>query len=325
MYYIYILYILGNLRQSWTIFGSFRDPLWTHLGLSWAVFGAILNHFGVILGPFLSNFETILRASSKQASFLGPHSWGIFGRSDFFHFGTHFGPQLGTRGPSGASKNKKLPCQKPQKTVCFLWFLAQEGSQEAPKELQNPNKKGSKNGPKYEGPGRKCLKPAIALLTHFGTHFGTQNWVIFGVIFWKLFDNFLEFFWKPCWDPFWDQIRPRRTKMSPRGPLGASKSQKTALIKMWFSRGTVGIFSLLRPPKRASRGPRRLPRGTQRTLKPPKKDIQNWTQKLTIFRQILEQFWLPKWILKKLQKWDHFWHPLPPHLLSLIHIWRCRR
>ena len=43
--YIYILYILGNLRQSWTILGSFWDPLWTHLGLSWAVFGAIFSNW----------------------------------------------------------------------------------------------------------------------------------------------------------------------------------------------------------------------------------------------------------------------------------------
>ena len=59
--------------------------------------------------------------------------------------------------------------------------------------------------------------------------------------------------------------------MSPREPSGASKNQKAAFSKKWFSRGTVCIFSLLRPPKRASRGPRRLPRGTQRAPKPKKK------------------------------------------------------
>ena len=50
-------------------------------------------------------------------------------------------------------------------------------------------------------------------------------------------------------NPFWNQIRPRRTKMSPREPLGAAKSQKTAFTKRWFSRGTVNIFSLLKVKK----------------------------------------------------------------------------
>ena len=70
------------------------------------------------------------------------------------------------------------------------------------------------------------------------------------------FDNILGNFWEPFWKPFWNQIRPRRTKMSPREPLGAAKSQKTAFTKRWFSRGTVDIFSLLKRPKSASRSPR---------------------------------------------------------------------
>ena len=96
-------------------------------------------------------------------------------------------------------------------------------------------------------------------------------------IFYSFFFNFWSTFWsllEPCWDPFWDQICPRGTKMSPRGPLGSSKNQKPVFIKKWFSRGTVGIFSLLRPPKRASRGPRRLPRGTQGAPKAPKKSLK---------------------------------------------------
>ena len=71
--------------------------------------------------------------------------------------------------------------------------------------------------------------------------------------------------------------------MSPRGPLGSSKNQKPVFIKKWFSHGTVGIFSLLRPPKRASRGPRRLPRGTQGAPKPQKKGIQKLTQTYVFF------------------------------------------
>ena len=75
--------------------------------------------------------------------------------------------------------------------------------------------------------------------------------------------------------------------MNPRGPSRASKSQKTAFSKKWFSRGTVGIFSLLGPPKRASRGPRRLPKDTQRTPRPQKR--------------------VPKLDPKIIKKMDQFW------------------
>ena len=136
----------------------------------------------------------------------------------------------------------------------------------------------------------------------------------FFLIFWSTFWSLLE----PCWDPFWDQICPRGTKMSPRGPLGSSKNQKPVFIKKWFSRGTVGIFSLLRPPKRASRGPRRLPRGTQGAPKPQKKGIQKWTPNLTIFWLIFGPFWGPFWAPKLLQNRPQngtlFWSPRDPLL-----------
>ena len=88
---------------------------------------------------------------------------------------------------------------------------------------------------------------------------------------WTIFGSFFVHFWALYWGPFWDQIGQRGGKMSPREPSGASKNQKAAFSKKWFSRGTVCIFSLLRPPKRASRGPRRLPRGTQGAPKALKK------------------------------------------------------
>merc|ERR1712107_379796 len=72
----------------------------------------------------------------------------------------------------------------------------------------------------------------------------------------------------------------------PKRAIKSFKDQESYIFKKWFSRGTVCIFSLLRPPKRASRGPRRLPRGTQRTPKPQKRDPK-LTQKLTNFEPIL--------------------------------------
>ena len=135
----------------------------------------------------------------------------------------------------------------------------------------------------------------------------------FVIIFQHFADHFSGNFWNPSWSPFLDQIGPREAKMNPRGPSRASKSQKTAFSKKWFSRGTFTIFSLLGPPKRASRGPRRLPKDTQRTPRPQKKGTQNWTQKLSKLGQILEQFWDQNDKLKN-QKNTHFWDLLPPHL-----------
>ena len=89
----------------------------------------------------------------------------------------------------------------------------------------------------------------------------------------SFFDKLLITCWKTLGNPFWNQIRPRRTKMSPREPLGAAKSQKTAFTKRWFSRGTVNIFSLLKLPKRASRSPR----DSQETPK----ELQNHPKKIS--------------------------------------------
>ena len=87
--------------------------------------------------------------------------------------------------------------------------------------------------------------------------------------------------------PSWDQIHLKGTKQDkPKRAIRSFKEPKNCINKKWFSRWTVGIFSLLRPLKRASRGPRRLPRGTQRAPKPPKTEIQNWTHKLTHFEKI---------------------------------------
>ena len=98
---------------------------------------------------------------------------------------------------------------------------------------------------------------------------GGSIWSFLGSFFEPLFGHFLDHFWGPFWGPFSDQIGQRGTKMSPRGPSRASKTNKATFSKKWFSRKTVCIFSLLRPPKRTSRSPRR--RGTQRTPKPQKK------------------------------------------------------
>ena len=88
--------------------------------------------------------------------------------------------------------------------------------------------------------------------------------VIFGVIFWTTF-------WEPILEPILGPDRPKRGQDEPKRAIRSFKKPKNCIYKKWFSRGTVCIFSLLRPPKGASRGPRKLPRGTQRDPKPQKK------------------------------------------------------
>ena len=146
---------------------------------------------------------------------------------------------------------------------------AQEGSQEAPKELQNPPPKNPKLSPKIN-----------KFWINFGTIFGTKNPPkpnpkreqkkpnnFFLWFFITLFFHFLvpvrSSFWTLFGPTFWDQIGPRVTKMSPRRPSGTSKSLFKNPKKLFVFSG----FWVQRPPKRASRGPRRLPRGTQRAPK----------------------------------------------------------
>ena len=119
----------------------------------------------------------------------------------------------------------------------------------------------------------------------------------FFTFFDHFFENFLITFWKTfgtILGPILGPDPPKRDQDEPKTAIRSFKEPKNCINKYWFSRGTVGIFSLLRPPKRASRGPRRLPRGTQRAPRPQKKGIQNWTQKLTNFGQILEPILGPK-------------------------------
>ena len=128
----------------------------------------------------------------------------------------------------------------------------------------------------------------VFLESFFGSLFGpflapkiAPNWdpkfalfpYFLGSFFGPLFGHLLDHFWSPFWGPFWDQIGPRRGQDEPKRAIKSFKDQKSYIFKKWFSHRTVGIFSLLRPPKRASRGPRRLPRG-QSTASPKKLHFQ---------------------------------------------------
>ena len=101
-------------------------------------------------------------------------------------FGPILGPILGPDRPKTAQDELKKAIKRftepklcnsknLEKTICFLRFLGsrgfprepqedQEGSQEAPKELQSFNKKSSKNRPKI-----------YQILNHFWLHFGIHS------------------------------------------------------------------------------------------------------------------------------------------------------
>ena len=82
--------------------------------------------------------------------------------------------------------------------------------------------------------------------------------------------NLSENSWNPLWDPFLAQMTPREAKITPRGPSGDSKSQKTTYSKKWFSRGTFNCFSFLEHPEEESTNTKRLRKDTQRTPRPQK-------------------------------------------------------
>merc|ERR1711976_685363 len=104
---------------------------------------------------------------------------------------------------------------------------------------------------------------------------GGPFWVPFRPTFWSLFGPLLV----TILGPILGQIGQRGGKMSPREPSGASKNQKAAFSKTSKKPPVFEGFWVRRPPKRASRDPRRLSRGTQRAPKPPKK-IQKVIKKL---------------------------------------------
>ena len=180
--------IWGYLRQSWAILGAFWDRFW-----------AILNNFETILGTSStlapktfgqSDFFCYFWITSQTKRLQIWHLLVIFGVTFLDHFlvtfwttfGDHFGAHFRTRsakegarwaqeGHQELQRPTKLHFQKSGFRVRLSAFFrswglprepqeAQEGSQEAPKELLNPKKKGSKIDPKID---------------KFWTNFGVQN------------------------------------------------------------------------------------------------------------------------------------------------------
>ena len=134
--------------------------------------------------------------------------------------------------------------------------------------LTGPGRLGTKSF--LETSVQKSQCPRIAILSHFGAHFGTQN-LYFCCSFWiRFLDHFLVTFWatfEPILGPILVPNRPKKGQDEPKRAIKRFTEPKLCnsknLKNLWF----FNVFWVQRPPKRASRGPRKLPRGTQRALK----------------------------------------------------------
>ena len=152
-----------------------------------------------------------------MGSFFGSlfgHLLDHFWRPFWGPFWDQIGPRRGQDEPKRAIKSFKDPKSNLFKNIknpsVFLMFLgsrglprepqeAQEGSQEAPKELQNLPKKGSKNRPQKS-------QVLDQFWLHFGAHFGTQKWTKNGTKNGTIFGSSGAWSRWPQVGRFWPQV-----------------------------------------------------------------------------------------------------------------------
>ena len=115
-----------------------------------------------------------------------------------------------------------------------------------PSHPEKPSKKGPQN--------RSVLDPEIA------PKFVKK---LINLVFYQVLGPILESLSEEFWGPFWLQDRPRRRQEEPKRANESSKNRKRLFLKKWFSHKTIGIFSLLRPPKTVPRGPEGCPRASR--------------------------------------------------------------
>merc|ERR1712115_137178 len=151
-------------------------------------------------------------------------------------------------------------------------------TQRAPKARN----KSTKKNPKKCCRGKKCLKVAISFWTPNGTHFWSHFLLIFKLIFYII-----------CFTTFKKMLKlilehslgSERPKMSPKEPSGASKNQKPSFSKTLKNHLFFKGFWLQRPLKKASRGPRWLPKGTQKIQDPKNKNPKLDPKIITFWNQ----------------------------------------
>ena len=103
----------------------------------------------------------------------------------------------------------------------------------------------------------------------------------------QFFDVLKHHFWYPFWNPILGPDLPKKQQDEPKRAIRSFKDQKTAFSKPLKKHLVFTRFWVQRPPKRASRGPRRLQRGTQRAPKPKEKLKKNARRKPIYGRKCL--------------------------------------
>ena len=106
----------------------------------------------------------------------------------------------------------------------------QEPPKKHPKSSKGPNKSEPKNANKCLR-GKKCLKVAISFWTCSGTHFWSHFLLIFKLIFYIICFTTFKKMLKLILEHSLGSERPKRAKMSPKEPSGASKNQKPSFSK----------------------------------------------------------------------------------------------
>ena len=137
---------------------------------------------------------------------------------------------------------------------------------------------------------QKILCPGIAILSHFGPHSGTQN-LQFCYSFWDLFfDHFLIIFWSTfgtILGPILGPARPKKGQDEPKTAIKRFTEPKLCNSKNLKKQLVFQCFWGPGLPKRASRGPRRLPRCIKELQSFNKKGSKNRPKNY----QILDDFW----------------------------------
>ena len=117
------------------------------------------------------------------------------------------------------------------------------------------------------------VKNALSRRSHFERFLGN----FFAPKFARFFNHFYTFvlplfrnMLKLILKPIVGSERPKRAKMSPKEPSGASKNQKPSFSKTLKNPLFFKGFWQQRLLKKASRGPRWLPKGTQKIQDPKK-------------------------------------------------------
>ena len=163
--------------------------------------------------------------------------------------------------------------------MCFYTFFGPRDLPRDPQETQEPKmckkrrqkieKKSAKKNPNNACCGKKCLKPAISFLIKIGTHFS----IYFCTFFLTCFTHFFYHFFEKGWNLFGTHFGIRVAQEGqdePKRAIRSFKEPKPFIFKNLKKPLVFNGFWLQRPLKRASRGPRRLPKGTQQIQDPKK-------------------------------------------------------